>query len=295
MTTSSWASVIDHTTDAGFRAWGGGATEMNGQLAAVGLIQTADTGQINWTTVTRPATNTIAGYEIWRFADSTLFLKIAYGTGPTATTPQMWITVGTGSNGSGTLTGATSTQAIFTSGSSPISTATVYTSRICRIADAMSLIWKEAMTSIGSIGGMFCVGKTVDGTGAATTTGFGVLRNAMSGSASSSSLQSVRTAATAVTFVDYASPVIIPGGVSSSTVPGGNSQAYALWLNVPDVQPFNWANVIINAEAARDTTFVVAMTGTTTHTYVSTGQIGNQGFNNANLPAATYGHGVIYE
>jgi hypothetical protein len=40
------------------------------QIAAMGLVQTSDTGQINWVTVARPALNTIAGYEIWRFNDA---------------------------------------------------------------------------------------------------------------------------------------------------------------------------------------------------------------------------------
>jgi hypothetical protein len=36
-------------------AWGSGIAA---QIAAMGLVQTSDTGQINWATVTRPAINT---------------------------------------------------------------------------------------------------------------------------------------------------------------------------------------------------------------------------------------------
>lgn len=93
-------------TDAAFRAWGSGISAL---LAAAGLVQTADTGQINWATVTRPTlANTSQGYEIWRFPDALqatrpIFLKIEYGSGTNSGVPQMWVTVGTATDGAGTL------------------------------------------------------------------------------------------------------------------------------------------------------------------------------------------------
>lgn len=94
--------------DADFRTWG---SAINAALAALGLVQTGDTGQINWTTVVKPASGSAAsGYEIWRFADALqatvpVFIKLEYGSGSTADRPALWCTVGSGSNGSGTLTG----------------------------------------------------------------------------------------------------------------------------------------------------------------------------------------------
>src|SRR3954462_11008588 len=116
----NFTTPLDHTSTTGFRAWG---SEFSAGLATVGLVQTADTGQINWSTVTIPGANTAAGYEIWRFADSTLYLKFEYGTAPSTVQPQMWITVGTGSNGSGTITGTnqTSSRVTFTAASTPTS------------------------------------------------------------------------------------------------------------------------------------------------------------------------------
>lgn len=95
--------------DANFRTWGSGIAA---QLAAVGMVQTGDTGQINWTTVNRPGSNnTFAGYEIWRFPNSAeqtacpIFLKIEYGVGTGLDRPSLRFLAGSGSNGSGTLTG----------------------------------------------------------------------------------------------------------------------------------------------------------------------------------------------
>ena len=106
-TTSTSASYC--TNDATFRAIG---TVIGPAILAVNLIQTSDTGQINWTSVTKPTlANTVAGYEIFRFNDSLqstspIYIKIEYGIGNYTTTYfGFWITIGTGTNGSGTLTG----------------------------------------------------------------------------------------------------------------------------------------------------------------------------------------------
>lgn len=110
--------------DADFRTWG---TAIAAQLAAVGLVQTADTGQINLTTVTRPAINTVGGYQIWRFNDAEqanfpIYLKIEYSIGGVADRPSLKVTLGTGSNGSGTLTGQLSTAQVNAAGASKVST-----------------------------------------------------------------------------------------------------------------------------------------------------------------------------
>lgn len=74
---------------------------------AAGWTKTSDTGQINNTTVTKPGgSNTSQGYEIYRNSSSDIYFKIEYGSGNGgATCPGIWLTPGTGSNGSGTITG----------------------------------------------------------------------------------------------------------------------------------------------------------------------------------------------
>lgn len=111
MATSVIAAIAEQvTSDAEFRAW---CQSIHDGMAAVGLVQTADTGQINLSTVARPgASTTKAGYEIWKFPTSDplqatrpLYIKISYGTGSLSTSrPGIWFRIGGGSNGSGTLT-----------------------------------------------------------------------------------------------------------------------------------------------------------------------------------------------
>jgi len=95
------------TNDADFRAY---AQALHDMFALAGWIQTGDTGQINLTTVLRPAANTSGGYEIWRFDDALqatfpIFVKIEYRASAAQTTAIIHGFTGTGSNGAGTLTG----------------------------------------------------------------------------------------------------------------------------------------------------------------------------------------------
>ena len=108
MALTTFSAAMTNATDAQFRAWGKGISD---SLQAVGIVKTADSGQINWTTVAAPtAINTQMGYEIYRFNDTLqstapVFIKLAFGSGANINYPTLWISVGTGSNGSGTLTG----------------------------------------------------------------------------------------------------------------------------------------------------------------------------------------------
>ena len=109
MAVTSFAVPGQITADADFRAWG---QAISNALAAIGLVKAADTGQINWTTVIKPAgSSVVSGYEIWRFNDALqatapVFFKIEYGSGAGTPWHSLWITVGTASDGIGNLSGA---------------------------------------------------------------------------------------------------------------------------------------------------------------------------------------------
>ena len=82
-------------------------------LTAVGLVQTADTGQMDETTVTEPAANDWSRYQIWRFNDSRqgvdpVFLRIEFGKYAGQDNYVFWrVSIGQGTDGAGTLTGQT--------------------------------------------------------------------------------------------------------------------------------------------------------------------------------------------
>lgn len=116
MTTATSNLLPDTSVTANFRAW---AQFIHNALSGAGWVNTADTGQINLTTVTGTSSlNTSQGYEIWTSNDGvspTIYMKIEYGSGAAAGRPGMWLTFGTSSNGSGTLTGQTSSRQVIAS------------------------------------------------------------------------------------------------------------------------------------------------------------------------------------
>jgi hypothetical protein len=148
MTLSTWLTVPNMTDSTAFRLE---CTNIHNALAAVGLVQTSDTGQINLSTVNLPgATNTSAGYEIWKFNDSLqasypCFIKIEYGTGNSGTAYfSFWFTIGTSTDGAGNLGSVKTTRTqLFSAGVS----ASSFTSGISGTPSRMTLVWCVASTS----------------------------------------------------------------------------------------------------------------------------------------------------
>lgn len=95
-------------TNAHFQAWG---NNISNAFSDAGWLKTSDTGQINWATIASPAgANVVCGFEIWQMQDTLqstapIFFKVEYGSGTTVNNPCIYTTIGSGSNGSGGLTG----------------------------------------------------------------------------------------------------------------------------------------------------------------------------------------------
>jgi hypothetical protein len=93
-----------------FRAWGAWIHSV--LSGAGGWTVTADTGQIDFTTVAAPgAVSTYMGYKMYTFSDALnatypIYVKIEFGSSSaSANNPSIQVTIGTGSNGTGTITG----------------------------------------------------------------------------------------------------------------------------------------------------------------------------------------------
>ena len=276
MTTQSWNTVIAHTTDATFRAWG---SELSARLAAIGLVQTADTGQINWGTATRPATNVAAGYEIWRFNDSLqgsapIFLKVEYGTASgNSQSPMVWVTVGTGSNGSGTLTGQ-QTSRVTTSSINAAATnlVTNWPSYACAVEGAAWVSNKYGAAGTGRGFTFFAIFRTCDSAGAPTTTGY-VLYAGGTATATTSTIQAqaVRTAATATSFTLDVNGLysFVVHGLSTTVTSAGDTQVGLHWMPTPYVKPVFGICTMAVAESSFGASFSTTLVGSTPRTYVS--------------------------
>lgn len=110
-------SVADTTS---FRAW---IADMVTMLESSGWAQATDTEQLDETTVTYPGTvNTVAGSQIWYLNDSLhatypLYMKLTWGRGSTGNRISLTAQFGYATNGSGSLTGWTSSVLSFAVGS----------------------------------------------------------------------------------------------------------------------------------------------------------------------------------
>ena len=280
MTTVVTTTPVEHSSDATFRVW---AAEVIAQLLAVGITQTADTGQINTGTATRPGTNTNGGYAIFRFNDSMqgtapIFFRIDFGTGSVATGPRMQLTVGTGSNGSGTITGIGLAATTIGGGFTPASTVTNYEFRICYVDGFIGFMWKLGATSGTNVAlGFFAIERSVDSSGAATAEAAKIYTGV-----SNPAVQQVRyTLGTSVTFA-AGSYSLIHGGFTTSLT-GGAAQVFRHYQALPKVVPSKYLMTVLSAEIGNNTTFTAQPITTTSHTYISGGANGVQ---MVGLPAA---------
>lgn len=265
MTTATNTAVLNHTTTAEFRVWG---SAFKAILGASGLIQTADTGQIDWTTVTLPAPNAVGGYEIWRFNDTLqgttpIFLKVEYGTATNTNRPGMWLTVASGSNGSGTLNGTTYLNRVSVS---PAATAvsSTYPLYACH-TDGFFGVTAFRRFAGGSHSFCFMICRTVDAAGTITATGI-----------------ITYVGSTALSRYTYMNGVLygaaggfcsIPG-TPTNTIVGGNVQLFRHFAMQPEIICVPQVLSYYGTEIPTETTFTATPIGVTARTYLAMSDAG---------------------
>lgn len=274
MSTSTWSTPIDHSSNAGFQAW---ASELFTQITTVNtgqLTQTADTGQLATPVVAaRPGTSTAAGYWIFKWDDGSstpLYFKLEVGTGTAAALPAMWITCGTGSNGSGTLTGAVTTRQL-TVGGTVSSTVTNRTSYLCCATGAFSLVWKTNQNG-SQAGAFFSTVRSIDDSGVVNNDGY---VNYAAQSVTTISAQSVNMSNNVVFSSLSGAYCLLPYAITSSVV-SGNAQYFRHFAAYPLGRPLGHIATIIPSEFGVGTTFAGESGSITDHTFLSTGsQLGS--------------------
>lgn len=271
MTTQFYATPIDHSTDAGFRAW---VLEFSNALQAAGLLKTSDTGQFNFTTAIR-TNNQSSGYEVYRLNDSfnssrPVFFKIEYGTGGSPAQPQIWVTVGNGSNGSGTLTGQLSSRIAIGSGTLT-STTTNYDTRICVTEGAFWFTLKAGSMGTTNRGPfIFSYERGVDDSGSLLST-WGCAQFSVSSATQQARVEVFDYVLNNTFTIIDGSQATIVGGVSSSLV-GTDVQVYTNFVPTPRVRPRWSCFTVLEAEFANGSTFTTIPVGSTvSHTYIALG------------------------
>lgn len=163
--------------DAAFRAWGQGIGDA---MVACGLVRQNDSGHIDWTTVAQPLQGGNAGWEIFRFNDglqttAPIFIKVEWGTSSNGVSgKQMWITLGAGTDGAGTLTGWMSDRLDLDTGNN--SGRTVQQTLVCGDTNRI-LVFQDIGAGV-SFGIAFAVERTHNAAGGDTALGVNVTTHA---------------------------------------------------------------------------------------------------------------------
>lgn len=172
MARDSYTSPSVCSTTAEFRARG---LELSDMLTALGFPKSADTGQMDWGTVNKPGTtNTAAGYEIRYLNDSLhgtkpCYVKFEFGVS-VLDRFNIWATIGSGTNGSGTISGAMMARREWLTGST--AQTGDYPTFICVLPGYVGIAYKRR-GQVGNIGmGFFAICRTVDVAGVPNSAGF---------------------------------------------------------------------------------------------------------------------------
>lgn len=151
MATFERGVVISGDTLAHYTGWGQAVHD--GMLAA-GWTRASDTGQVDWSSLSAvPSGGVMTEYEIWRMTDPLqismpIYLRLAFGYSTGNGMVYMQAQVGTGTNGSGALTGARSTLR-----SAIVQTSTSATPTIYAAGDGSWLTLLVGLPLTGSVSG----------------------------------------------------------------------------------------------------------------------------------------------
>lgn len=298
MPKSMRSEVIDHSSDAGFRAWVELAEEM---LADAGLVRTSDAGQINPASATRPGTNTVAGYAIWRFNDllqgvAPVFLKVSYGTSSSATLPSITVQVGSGSDGTGGLTGEVSSE--YRNARNGVSPLPSLCFSVANAWGASLVLGTVAGATTGfGVGFGFAVHRTVDAAGVPTADGVMLNINAASGASGAGEgyvefIQ--RVPVVSIRTMRGGDICHLPFGLADYFV-GASPQIFPVWCALPKVRPMAFMAVAPSASApGAGQSFGMAIVGAQQRTYMSVGSVFGRHYNTsvANTPCTSF---VLWE
>lgn len=206
-----------NSTDALFRAW---CTFVRDGLLG-GWTQTADTGQMNFATITRPlAADTVQGYALFAMADALqgaapIVVKLEFGSGTAANEPDIRLTIGSGSNGSGTITGVLTSRRINNSSNSAVLTSVFSHSSVSASHFAVSLFVHANAAYLLS----FSLERARDSTGAETATSVILIDGGTQGPVTYITVIALSgTTNTNTSFVSIVVPTVVNAGAHSEYV-----------------------------------------------------------------------------
>jgi hypothetical protein len=281
-------------TDASFRAWGKPISDL---MQSAGLTKTADTGQIDWTTVVKPTTTySLTGYEIRKLSNATLgdvYFRIEWRTQSATYASQLRVSLGSGTDGAGNLTGVyMSSVGYFDTLSSGAnrSTTTNYTS-YCFVDDGtFALALNPGMGNGSTYTDLFVFARTSDSDGTYNGNGWMIAHAGSSGQTFFRYWSSELKFCPNTNITNYATPVCFPYPYAATQASIEYTGHYGAVCVIAHATPKrNWHKNMVclnSADAAVGATVTATVLGAT-HTYLSLGTTyravaGGPNGNNAN-------------
>lgn len=272
MPRQSYTSVLNHTTDADFRAW---AKQLSDAIKAC-LTQTSDTGQVDWTlgTQAKPSGSpTFPYYEVYRFNDplqatAPVYIKISYGQ---ASNGQAGIRmqVATVTNGAGSLSGLTTSTSLDSYGGTNTISQTTYA---CYKDGCFTLAWgaKAAGSRI-----LAYVERSRDSTGASTPDGVIVMT---AGQSSTTTILSYQANVTSSSTIPCLVNSLQPARSSGLAV----VNLYNWFLFTPDIHNLTGIFTYKDGEIPQYSEVDAALVGGTSRHYLCVGSFIAAGYMAAN-------------
>lgn len=266
--------VFDWATDAGVRVC---LAALKNSLINAGLVQTSDTGQIDVTTVVKPAVNTLIGYFVFRFADalqstSPVFIRITVTTaGAAGYPPTFTFRVGQGTDGAGNLTGAMSSIQQWANPSAASTTSPTLISYATHSNGFAGLCFAPGIVTSTSVGApTFTVQRICDNTGSPIAQGVVVTTASNSVTSSGTADVLLFLPTVSLTTSTTLSLGMLPG-VGGSTQVGLSPQVFNHFAMTPKCLPLVGTAALRRGETTLGQTFSIAMVGTVPKTYLCLG------------------------
>ena len=233
---------------------------------------------------------------------SPVIFRLDFGGGSLTTDPQMWINVGAGTNGSGTIAGTATTskmtQVACFPGGVPLSISTLYTSNYCAnmTYGVVDCLEKLNSYTVGALGGGFILFRTSDSGGSPTGNAIVLISNSSTatGSAIASSINTMQcmtwngsgVGSTVYGLSNVYSSVNAPIFALTTTVESATAFVFPIYTVDPVIRFAAYAGNVYNADIPIGNTFSTAIIGSTPATFLNfgtgigaAGAIGTQGNN----------------
>jgi hypothetical protein len=175
MATRTAALAPSNNTDALFRLW---INEIHNALIAFGWTQASDTGQINFSTATRPTNvNLYQGYAIYKMGDalqatSPVYMRIDFGTGGVSDDPGIKVQLSIGAtDGAGNFFSGVLSTIVTTSNANAAGSATLGTCRSSGSSSSFRMNFWMASGAGVAHGWAFAIERDKDSSGADTALG----------------------------------------------------------------------------------------------------------------------------